>query len=175
MVFCSEITWRFSGIESEKIQIFWDKIQIRDLAECCSQAKQRHPSAPFQTRQFISVLAVYKKSMKQFSCCLFSAKKHERKFFLCQNSTLKIEVLLPDFSQSHAFPGIIAWLQFSWKSCAEGCKFWSCFSQSCIHPGRFLQGQIQWRIWDFGQGGPADFWPQRGPEPKICSKLGFSL
>ncbi len=30
----------------------------------------------------------------------------------------------------------------------------------------------QGRIQDFGQGGPAKFWPQgRGPEPKICSKL----
>ena len=31
------------------------------------------------------------------------------------------------------------------------------------------QGQIQ----NFGQGGPAEFWPQGGPEPTICSKQGF--
>ena len=29
---------------------------------------------------------------------------------------------------------------------------------------------LQWRIQDFGQGVPAEFWPQGGPEPKICSK-----
>ena len=32
---------------------------------------------------------------------------------------------------------------------------------------QFLLGRIQ----DFGQGGPAEFWPQGDLEPKICSKL----
>ena len=34
----------------------------------------------------------------------------------------------------------------------------------------------QWRIQDFGQGGPAEFWPQGGPEPKMYRKnRGVSL
>ncbi len=41
---------------------------------------------------------------------------------------------------------------------------------------RFSQPQMQHgRIQDFGLGGPMKVWPKGGPEPKICSKWGFSL
>ncbi len=34
---------------------------------------------------------------------------------------------------------------------------------------------FQGRIQDFGQGGPVEFWPQGGPEPKIYSRQGVFL
>ena len=45
------------------------------------------------------------------------------------------------------------------------------FCYSCAKKKWRNKQPPQGRIQDFGYGGPAQFWPQTGPEPKFCSKL----